>query len=153
MLHSRFWHIHSAGCWCVILRTIKVVHGVDGHRVPRHPRNLAVHQTARKSCSAVCTTDGWSVELISFFFPLPGAFIVSHHHTHLRVMVCFISLCVWKMCICSIRMGYAAGKREHISMVFDLEYVWAHEILMEHFSTKRTPTQFSTKQTESVFKI
>lgn len=152
MLHSSFWHIHSAGCWCVILRTIKVVHGVDGHRVPRHPRNLAVHQTARKSCSAVCTTDGWSVELISFFFLAWSFHCVSSPHS-LESNGFFISLCVWKMCICSIRMGYAAAKRDHISMVFDLEYVWAHEILMEHFSTKRTPTQFSTKQTESVFKI
>lgn len=64
---SSFWHIYNVGCWCSFFRTIKVAHGVGGQRMPRHPRILAVHQTARMSCKAVCTTDGWSVEMNSYF--------------------------------------------------------------------------------------
>lgn len=128
----KFWPIYNAGCWCAFLRTIKVALRVSGHRVPRHPRNLAVHQTARMSCKAVCTTDGWSVELLFLSF---GTVTVSHHHSHLRargvVCVCVrVCLFIWEL-----RFGCAAGKCEHVCMVFDLDYVWAHEILMAHLNT------------------
>lgn len=67
LFHFTFWRINNVGCWCTFLRTIKVEHGAGGRRVPRHPRNLAVRQTARMSRKAVCTTDGWSVQLTSYF--------------------------------------------------------------------------------------
>lgn len=134
-LFSSFWHIYNVGCECAFLRTIKVKHGVDGHRVPRHPRNLAVHQTARMSCKAVCTTDGWSVQLTSYF-------------SRLALSACLITIPTWEqgfyvVCVCmwrcafvsAVRLGCAAGKCEDVCMLFDLDYVWAHDIFygaLEH---------------------
>lgn len=123
---SSFWRINNVGCWCTFLRTIKVEHGAGGRRVPRHPRNLAVRQTARMSRKAVCTTDGWSVQLTSYF-------------SGLALSLCLIIIPTWEWgcvlcCVCGggylfffrggLRLGCAAGKCEHACMMFDFDYVW-----------------------------
>ena len=84
------------------------------------------------SCKAVCTTDGWSVQLTSY-------------SSRLALSPCLITIPTWEQgcvlcCVCVwgcafVRLGCAAGKREHVGMVFDLDYAWAHEILMEHLNT------------------
>lgn len=159
-LHRKFTFCPSFGAFTMLavgalfLRTIKVEHGAGGHRVPRHPRNLAVHQTARMSRKAVCTTDGWSVQLTSY-------------SSRLALSPCLITIPSWEcvlccvcVCVCGgvylfwgLRLEYAAGNREHVCMVFDLDYVWAHESLMEHSKTKRLHTQFCTKHTGSIFEM
>lgn len=89
----------------------------------------------------------WRCHRVSSLFPLESKGV-------------FYVVCVCKeVCICfgwglgGFRLGCAAGKREHVCMVFDLDYVWAHEILMEHSNTMRTHTQICTKHTERMFEM
>lgn len=94
-LHRKFTFCPSFGAFTMLavgalfLRTIKVEHGAGGHRVPRHPRNLAVHQTARMSRKAVCTTDGWSVQLTSY-------------SSRLALSPCLITIPSWECVLCCV---------------------------------------------------
>lgn len=145
----KFWPIYNAGCWCAFLRTIKVALRVSGHRVPRHPRNLAVHQTARMSCKAVCTTDGWSVELLFLSF---GTVTVSHHHSHLRArgVVC--------LCVCVYLFGSLGLDVQQVNVsMFAWCLTW---IMYEHmkfwwrtWTQPTVDTQFCTKHIESMFQM
>lgn len=96
------------------------------NRAPRHPRDLAVRHTARMSCKAVCTTDGWSVQLTPFFSGLA-----------LSACLIFIPTWVFGVCVCDclfwrVGLRHAAGKCKHVSPVCGWDYAWACESWMEH---------------------
>lgn len=86
----------------------------------------------------------WRCHRVSSPFPVESVFYV--------VFVC-VCVCRGVYLFWGLRLEYAAGNREHVCMVFDLDYVWAHESLMEHSKTKRLHTQFCTKHTGSIFEM
>lgn len=101
------------------------------NRAPRSPRDLAVCQTARMSSKAVCTTDGWSVHLTSFFSGLalsPCLIIIpTWERVCARVYVCVCCCLFW-----IVGLWHTAGKRNHVCLVFDWEYVCPRESWMGH---------------------
>lgn len=88
------------------------------NRAPRHPRDLALRQTARMSCKADCTTDGWSVYLTSLFSGLALSQCLIIIPTGERECVCVFCL-FWR-----VGLWHAAGKYKHVCLVFGIMSTW-----------------------------
>lgn len=94
---STLWHIHNVGC-CTFLRTMKVEHGAGGQQGAEASRGSGCPSDIEDELQS-CLYHRWLISASDFPFQRPGTVTMSHHYSHLRVVVCvFVGVCGRLVC-------------------------------------------------------